>query len=228
MSRRAAALRRSPKSSPWPPSYTAWTTRVTRTANSTMATTLSLAEVRHRRPAAGSPAAGGAYRYSGGSRARACRRTTTQPRRPGRLSPWSSAPCLHRRSTDPPGKPSSAPASGSYRCGHWRRRWTTRPARPRCSSGSPAAAVPARVRGTRRRPRAQRALAAGAPAAAGFLARGRRRRCGRPGRADLVGARHRRPGRLRLRPAALGRRVRRTTGAAGVPADRFHVESFGW
>ena len=50
----------------------------------------------------------------------------------------------------------------------------------------------------------------------------------RPDRAALLGARHRRARRLRLRPRSWTDAVRRTLAAAGLPADQLHVETFGW
>jgi len=67
-------------------------------------------------------------------------------------------------------------------------------------------AVRARVPGPRGRARARAGLAARPPARAGLVARSRRRPRRRPDAAAHLGAGHRRPRRLRVRPRALDRR----------------------
>ena len=102
---------------------------------------------------------------------------------------------------------SSAPASASPRCGRWPRSWTTRRATPSCCTGSatgrcsPASSpLLARERGLRVLLAARPPPGARAPGSATASA---------PAddldRAALLGARHRRARRLRLRPRGVGR-----------------------
>ena len=127
------------------------------------------------------------------------------------------------------GSRSSAPASGSPRCGPWPRSSTTRPATPCCSTASPASrcSPPSSTRS----PASAGSGRSGCPgpAGAGLLARRRRRRR----RDDLAAAGSWVPDIAErdvyvCGPEPWADAVRRLLAAAGVPADRVHAETFGW
>ena len=124
---------------------------------------------------------------------------------------------------------SSAPASASPRCGRWPRSWTTRPATPSCSTASPAG-------------RCSRASSSRSPPSGGcevVRLPGHRRAPDSwlgdgVGRADdLTALTHWVPDIAERDVYVCGPEpwtddVRRTTEAAGLPADHIHVETFGW
>ena len=154
------------------------------------------------------------------------------------LAPFDRAPACWWRAPTAASAPapapvgrwrSSPPASASPRCGRWPRSSTTRPGdavllyrftdKPLFDR---ELALLARERGL------QVLMLPGHRRAPGLLARCGHRAGRRPRRAAVLGSRHRRARRLRLRPRAVGRGRPPHAEAAGLPPDRFHVESFGW